>query len=214
MKLTEVSSKSHWSLPLFASVRPQAITWTNADLLPIGPLAGNKLQWNSNWNKWLSIYANAFENVVCENRPCFPGGYELSIIQHLVRMMAWRRKVDNPISASTRLDLIAHVRRIPPPPPPPPPPSPPPSSHFLQSYEQMTLKIWAKVKKLLYTTHTLLLMNICTKYRFLQCKESYGADMISLSHFCQNYQQWTLKYGSRSKVAIHDTPSHTGEYLN
>ena len=43
--------------------RHQAITWTNAGI------HGNKLQWNFNWNSYIFIQENAFENVVCEMAP-------------------------------------------------------------------------------------------------------------------------------------------------
>ena len=45
--------------------RRQAIIWTNAGILLIGPL-GNKLQWNLNRNSNIFIQENACENVVCE----------------------------------------------------------------------------------------------------------------------------------------------------
>ena len=45
-------------------VRRQAIIWTNAGLLLVGPL-GKKTQWNLNQNK-IFIQENAFENVGCK----------------------------------------------------------------------------------------------------------------------------------------------------
>ena len=45
--------------------RGQAITWTNAGLLSIGPLS-DKFQWNSNRNTEVFINENAFESVVCK----------------------------------------------------------------------------------------------------------------------------------------------------
>ena len=47
-------------------VRCQAITWTSADLLSIGPTLGNKFKWNSNENRKLFIHENTFENVICK----------------------------------------------------------------------------------------------------------------------------------------------------
>ena len=44
--------------------RPQAIIWTKAGILLIGPLG--KLQWNFNRNSNIFIEENTFENVVCE----------------------------------------------------------------------------------------------------------------------------------------------------
>ena len=41
----------------------QAITWTNGDLLSIGP-PGNKLKWNFDWNLNYFIEANSFQNVI------------------------------------------------------------------------------------------------------------------------------------------------------
>ena len=43
--------------------RRQAIIWTNAEILLIGPI---KLQWNFDWNSNIFILENAFQNVVCE----------------------------------------------------------------------------------------------------------------------------------------------------
>ena len=45
--------------------RRQAIIWTNAGLLLIGPV-GKKLQWNLKRNSNIFIEENAFEGVVCE----------------------------------------------------------------------------------------------------------------------------------------------------
>ena len=45
--------------------RRQAIIWTNAGILIIGPLR-NKLQWNSNRNSNIFVQENAPENVVSE----------------------------------------------------------------------------------------------------------------------------------------------------
>ena len=44
--------------------RRQAIIWTNAGILLIGPLCGNKLQWNFNRNSYIFIPENTFQNVV------------------------------------------------------------------------------------------------------------------------------------------------------
>ena len=49
--------------------RHQAITWTNAGILLIGPSwtnLRNKLQWNFNRNSNIFIQADALQNVVCE----------------------------------------------------------------------------------------------------------------------------------------------------
>ena len=47
--------------------RRQAIIWTNAWILLIGPSGfGNKLQWNLNRNPNIFIQENSFESVVCE----------------------------------------------------------------------------------------------------------------------------------------------------
>ena len=45
--------------------RRQAIIWTNAGILLIGPIR-NKLQWKFNRNSNIFIHENAFESVVCE----------------------------------------------------------------------------------------------------------------------------------------------------
>ena len=45
--------------------RRQAIIWTSAGILLIGPL-GEKLQWSFNQNSTTFIEENPFENVVCE----------------------------------------------------------------------------------------------------------------------------------------------------
>ena len=45
--------------------RRQAITWTNAGILLIGPLGTNLCE-NFNQNSNISIQENAFENVFCE----------------------------------------------------------------------------------------------------------------------------------------------------
>ena len=45
--------------------RHQAIIWTNAGILLIGPL-GKKHQWNLNRNSNIFIQENAFESVACE----------------------------------------------------------------------------------------------------------------------------------------------------
>ena len=47
-----------------APVRRQAIIWTNAGILSIGPFNWNKLQWKFNRNSYIFIQENAFENVV------------------------------------------------------------------------------------------------------------------------------------------------------
>ena len=41
-----------------------AIIWTNAGALSIGPI-GKKIKWNFNWNLYIFILENAFENVIC-----------------------------------------------------------------------------------------------------------------------------------------------------
>ena len=65
--------------------RHQAIFWTNAALLPIGPL-GTNFMWNSNWNKILFIHENAIETVVCEMAAILSRGrYVNMIIQNKVR---------------------------------------------------------------------------------------------------------------------------------
>ena len=46
--------------------RSQAIIWTNAGILLIGPLVRNKLQWNFNRNSNIFIQENARENIICE----------------------------------------------------------------------------------------------------------------------------------------------------
>ena len=48
--------------------RRQAIIWTNAWILLIGP-NWNKLQWNSNRNLYIFIQENLFENVVWKKVP-------------------------------------------------------------------------------------------------------------------------------------------------
>ena len=44
--------------------RRQAIIWTNAGILLIGPL-GTNFQWNFNHNSNILIQENALENIVC-----------------------------------------------------------------------------------------------------------------------------------------------------
>ena len=46
--------------------RCQAITWTNAGILLIGPLGTKLNEWNFNQNTNIFIHENAFENTVCE----------------------------------------------------------------------------------------------------------------------------------------------------
>ena len=46
--------------------RCQAITWTNAGILLIGPWGTKLNEWNFNQNTNIFIHENAFENIVCE----------------------------------------------------------------------------------------------------------------------------------------------------
>ena len=55
---------------------PQAITWTNDDILFIGSF-GNKIQLNFNQNVNIFIQENAFENAVCK------------IVGHFVSASLW-----------------------------------------------------------------------------------------------------------------------------
>ena len=70
MSVNQVSIGSDNSL---APVRRQAIIWTNAGILSIGPL-GKKLQWAFNQSTELFIYENAFENVAWEMAAILYGG--------------------------------------------------------------------------------------------------------------------------------------------
>ena len=49
-----------WRLPR------QAIIWTKAGILLIGPLGKKKHRWNFNENAYIFIQENAFEQGVCE----------------------------------------------------------------------------------------------------------------------------------------------------
>ena len=62
--VSEVGHRHHWFRQWLVAWVHQAITWTNTDLLSIGP-PGKKLQSNSNQNSNIFIEQNAFENVVC-----------------------------------------------------------------------------------------------------------------------------------------------------
>ena len=64
--------------------RHQAIIWTNAGILLIGPL-GTKPQWNLNRNLCTFIRENAFENVVCKMATI------LSRHQYVNSSYQWRR---------------------------------------------------------------------------------------------------------------------------
>ena len=55
-----------WSRNGLSPVRRQAITWTNADLLSIGPLGTNFSEIRIQ-NTKLFMNENVFENVVCQN---------------------------------------------------------------------------------------------------------------------------------------------------
>ena len=57
--------------------RRQAIIWTNAGILLIGPLGINFSDAN-NRNHYIFIHENAFENVVCEMAAILSGGNELT----------------------------------------------------------------------------------------------------------------------------------------
>ena len=60
-----------------SSGRHQAIIWTNAGILSIGP-PRNKLQWNLNLNSYIFIKENSFWNVVWKWRPFCLGLNELT----------------------------------------------------------------------------------------------------------------------------------------
>ena len=68
----------------------------------------------------------------------------------------------------------------------------------------MTLKIWVKVKSC-YTWHTFFHGKYLHQVwkRSLQCKESYFAEIISLSNMVMS--RWHWRYGLRSKVFVHNT---------
>ena len=75
----------------------QAIIWSNAGILLIGPLGAIKFQWNFNRNSNIFIQENAFENVVCEmasilSRPqCVNGCYHM--------MAAWEKAIHRLLGA-------------------------------------------------------------------------------------------------------------------
>ena len=104
-------------------------------------------------------------------------------------------------------------------PPQPNPPTPLPlpmistcwlPSHFWAKLWADDMKIWVKVKIVTYDTPSLegeYLHQIWKES--LLWKESHGTDMISLSHFLAKLwaDWWPWRYGSRSKVVAHETPS-------
>ena len=84
----------HWFGNGLSSIQCQAITWTNAALLLIGPL--EKLQWNSDWNIKLFIHENAFENW----QPFCTGGDELSLEPRIYKK--WH-SIDKQHALNTRM---------------------------------------------------------------------------------------------------------------
>ena len=76
-------------------IRHQAIIWTIAGILLIGPL-GIKIQWNLNRNWYIFIQENWFENVVWKNGGHFFLGFSVSL-------RLWNIEVNVEVK-STRLD--------------------------------------------------------------------------------------------------------------
>ena len=65
MNLVSISSEN-----VLSPIQRQAIMWTNAGVLSIGPC---ELQWNSNQNTKFFIPENAFENMICKMAAICPG---------------------------------------------------------------------------------------------------------------------------------------------
>ena len=90
--------------------RWQAITWTNADWLSIGPLRNN-FQWKINRNSSIFIQENAFENVISETVAILSRGRRVKCIRlststmlspYLLTQITWNQ------NTYTRIILCMH----------------------------------------------------------------------------------------------------------
>ena len=86
--------------------RRQAIIWTNAGILSIGPLAQwNKAQWNINRNSYIFIQENASENVVGKWRRSCIG---LNVLRCLPISVTW--KIDNKVDFRNDYWILIHMK--------------------------------------------------------------------------------------------------------
>ena len=83
--------------------RRQAIMWTNAGILLIGPLG--KFNQNSN----ISIHENAIESVVCEMAAILSRPLCVNNTPALFQIMAWRRPGNKPLSEPMMVSLLTHI---------------------------------------------------------------------------------------------------------